>query len=111
MKEDKGLRLALLAFRDHNSNDEYLVKDFGGFTDDVDDILFNLKSLEARGGEDGPEASTAALDTALKLTWREDEDCANVAILITDAPPHGIGETCDLYEGGDPDGKIIPQSR
>jgi len=106
LKKDKGLRLALLAFRDHNLNDEYLVKDFGGFTDDVETILSNLKTLEARGGEDGPEASTAALDKALKLKWRDDKDCAKVTILITDAPPHWIGENFDLYENGDPDGKI-----
>ena len=95
----------MLAFRDHD-DESYLVKDFGGFTDGVDTILSNLKTLDARGGGDGPEASAAALDKALKLKWREDEDCAKVAILITDAPPHGIGEKTDWYENGDPDGKI-----
>jgi len=50
LKKDKGLRLALLAFRDHHLNDDYLVKDFGGFTGEVDTILSNLKTLRASGG-------------------------------------------------------------
>ena len=110
LKKDKGLQLALLAFRDHKDNypeNDYLVNDFGGnFTDDVDVVLSNLKALDTGEGGDGPEASTAALDKALKLKWRDDKDCTKVAILITDAPPHGIGEKKDWYENGDPDGKI-----
>jgi len=96
-----GLRLAVIAFRDHS--DEYVTKDFGGFTYNVDSIVSNLSALVADGGGDGPEALTAALDKALKLKWRA--DAAKIAVVITDAPPHGIGERDDDYYDGEPDGK------
>jgi hypothetical protein len=101
LKKDDGLRLGLLAFRDHQ--DDYVVKDFGGFTSNVDTVVSNLNTLTADGGGDGPEASTSALDKALALDWRDDS--VKVAILITDAPPHGIGEQSDWYSGGEPGGK------
>jgi len=99
--ESDGLRLGVVAFRDHL--DEYVTKEFGGFTTNVKDVASNLKSLEAKGGGDGPEAITAALDAALRLKWRS--DAVKVAVLITDAPPHGIGEQGDDYWDGDPQGK------
>ena len=49
----------------------------------------NLNSLFAAGGGDGPEATTAALKAATDLDWRP--SASKMAILITDAPPHGIG--------------------
>ena len=99
---EEGLRLAVVAFRDHFDGDEYVTKDFNGFTSDVDTIVANLSTLVARGGGDGPEAVTAALDNTLSLKWRR--DAAKVAVVITDAPPHGIGESRDYYMDGEPDG-------
>ena len=96
----EGLRLALIAFRDYFDADQYVTKDFNGFTDDVHTFLQNLSTLQAEGGGDGPEAVTAALDKASKLKWRD--DAAKIAILITDAPPHGIGEQGDYYSDGEP---------
>ena len=102
----KGLRLAVVAFRDHFDGDGYVTKDFGGFTNNVDTVISNLNTLTAHGGEDGPEAITAALDKTLKLKWRG--DAAKIAVIITDAPPHGIGERDDDYYDGEPDGMITP---
>jgi Mg-chelatase subunit ChlD len=103
---EKGLRLAVVAFRDHFVEDKYVTKDFGGFTTNVDAIVANLSTLVAHGGGDGPEAITAALDKALKLNWRE--DAVKIAVVITDAPPHGIGERDDDYSDGEPDGMLAP---
>lgn len=61
----------------------------------------NLNSLFAAGGGDGPEAATAALNAATELPWRH--DAAKMAILVTDAPPHGIGEYGDGFPNGSPD--------
>jgi Mg-chelatase subunit ChlD len=97
-----GLRLGVLAFRDHE--DEYITKDFGGFTADVDKVVANLGSLEAEGGDDYPEAVAAALDHASKMNWRS--EAVKIAVLITDAPPHGIGEKDDDYWEGDPNGRV-----
>lgn len=62
-----------------------------------------LNGLFAAGGGDGPEAMTAALKAASDLDWRP--DAAKMAILITDAPPHGIGEYGDGFPNGSPDGE------
>lgn len=63
----------------------------------------NLNSLFAAGGGDGPEAMTAALKAATDLDWRP--SASKMAILITDAPPHGIGEYGDGFPNGSPDGQ------
>ena len=63
----------------------------------------NLNSLFAAGGGDGPEATTAALKAATDLDWRP--SASKMAILITDAPPHGIGEYGDGFPNGSPDGQ------
>lgn len=63
----------------------------------------NLNSLFAAGGGDGPEATTAALKAAKDLDWRP--SASKMAILITDAPPHGIGEYGDGFPNGSPDGQ------
>ncbi len=94
----------MIAYRDHDEEDEYVTKDFNGFTSSVDKTMQNLKSLKAYGGGDGPEALTAALDKARSLKWRR--DAAKVVVVITDAPPHGIGESDDDYWDGDPDGRL-----
>ena len=100
--EVEGLRMAVIAFRDHH--DQYVTDDFNGFTYDVNTILSNLSSLEAAGGGDGPEAVTAALDNALNLKWRP--NVLKIVVLITDAPPHGIGESGDDYYDGEPNGML-----
>lgn len=64
-----------------------------------------LQGLQAYGGGDGPEAQTAALDQALRADWRN--DAVKIVVLITDAPPHGIGESGDGFPNGDPNGIII----
>ena len=55
----------------------------------------NLNSLIASGGGDGPEAQTAALADALNMEWND--NAVKMVVLITDAPPHGIGEAGDGF--------------
>lgn len=64
-------------------------------------MVKNLASLNATGGGDGPEASTAALAEALNMEW--EQDAVKIVVLITDAPPHGIGENGDGFPDGSPD--------
>jgi len=63
----------------------------------------NLSSLVASGGGDGPEAQTAALAAALDLEWAE--DAMKMVVLITDSPPHGLGEAGDGFSES-PDRKL-----
>ena len=64
----------------------------------------NLRTLVATGGGDGPEAQTAALSEALNMDWMD--SAVKVVILITDAPPHGIGESRDGFPEGSPDREL-----
>lgn len=89
------LRFGLIAFRDHPPQDRtYVTKPFG-FTSDIKVMQSNLASLNASGGGDGPEASTAALAAGLEMEWKE--DAVKMLVLITDAPPHGLGEAGDGF--------------
>lgn len=95
------IRFGLIAFRDHPPQDRsYVTKNFG-FTADVERMKKNLAGLTATGGGDGPEASTAALAAALDMEW--EEDAVKIVVLITDAPPHGLGEAGDGFANGSPD--------
>ncbi|KAJ3499131.1 hypothetical protein NLJ89_g10132 [Agrocybe chaxingu] len=90
------IRFGLIAFRDHPPQDtSYVTKEFG-FTSDIAVMQKNLASLIASGGGDGPEAQTAAIAAALNLKWAE--DAIKMVILITDSPPHGLGEYGDGFD-------------
>ena len=74
------------------------------FESDIAKIHANLRRLPGpQGGGDGPEAVSAALDRALKVKWRD--DCNKVAVLVSDAPPHGIWSQGDFWPGGVPNGQ------
>ncbi|KIM42301.1 hypothetical protein M413DRAFT_444728 [Hebeloma cylindrosporum] len=89
------IRFGLIAFRDHPPQDHtYVTKEFG-FTSDINVMQKNLAGLIATGGGDGPEAQTAALAAALNMEWAE--NALKMVILITDSPPHGIGEARDGF--------------
>lgn len=97
-----SLRVGLVAFRDHPPQDySYITKCFP-LTSDVAVIKSHLKELYASGGGDGPEAVTAALKAALEMEWRP--AATRLAVLIADAPPHGIGEYGDGFAAGSPEG-------
>ncbi|WAQ85767.1 hypothetical protein PtA15_6A396 [Puccinia triticina] len=96
------LRIGLIAYRDHPPQDMSYVTLKFGFTSNPKAVKENLKTLWASGGGDGPEAVTAAMHEALTLDWRP--QASKMAVLITDAPPHGIGEYGDGFSRGDPSG-------
>ncbi|OJA13165.1 hypothetical protein AZE42_06218 [Rhizopogon vesiculosus] len=100
------LRVAFIGFRDHPPQDQSFVTRDWDFASDITQIYANLGSLPgAEGGGDGPEAVTAALDRALRMRWRD--DCNKVAVLISDAPPHGIGSQGDYWPDGVPGGQNL----
>jgi hypothetical protein len=95
-----NVRFGVIAFRDHPPQDASFVTKAFPFTSDPARIAADLASLTATGGGDGPEAQTDALHDALNARWNV--DAVKVAILVTDAPPHGIGESHDGFPGGCP---------
>lgn len=102
-EEKCDVRFSLIAYRDHPPQDETFVTKVFPFTTDIDEMKAYVDSLSARGGGDGPEAVTAALDELLKLPFRPNS--AKVAILIADAPPHGLEPSGDGFPNGDPEGR------
>lgn len=97
------LRFGLVTFCDYPTPSEdspFVTRNFG-FTSDIDVMRRRLKKLVAEGGGDGPEAQAAALYEALHMNWRE--DAIKIVVLITDSPPHGIGEEKDAFPQGSPD--------
>ncbi|KAI3379585.1 hypothetical protein SNEBB_002199, partial [Seison nebaliae] len=101
--EDCELNVALISFRDHPPQDRSYITKVFDFTDDIEKMKKNVGSCSASGGGDGPEASTAAMGDCLNLSWRD--DAIKIAVLITDAPPHGVEGNCgDGFPKGDPSG-------
>lgn len=98
------LRVGLVAFRDHPPQDRTFVTKNFGFTSNIALMRRNLQTLAASGGGDGPEAQTTALSEALNMDWRD--GAIKIVILITDAPPHGIGEDKDGFPQGSPDREL-----
>jgi hypothetical protein len=97
------VRFALVSYRDHPPQDSSYVTRVFPFTPDVAEMQQYVSTMSASGGGDGPEAVTAALDDALNLPWRP--NATKVAVLIADAPPHGLEPTGDGFPEGDPEGR------
>jgi hypothetical protein len=97
-------RYRVIAFRDHREQgDLWTVHDSNPFTKDSAVLKRQLDALVASGGGDGPEAQIDALDAALRSSWRR--DAKRIVILITDSPPHGIGEPGDVVPASHPRGE------
>ena len=104
-----GLRFGVVAFRDHPPQDSTFVTNVltpgsnpeqVAFVPDAGTVANVLNTLSARGGGDGPEAATDALQLSLTADWKD--GASRVVILITDAPPHGVEETGDMFPDGCP---------
>ncbi|KAJ7121553.1 hypothetical protein C8R44DRAFT_786454 [Mycena epipterygia] len=95
-------RYRVVAFRDHKEQgDAWIVHDTNPFTMDPSVLQRQLDALVASGGGDGPEAQIDALDAVLRSSWRQ--NVKKIVILITDSPPHGIGEPGDRIPASHPD--------
>ncbi|KAH7912670.1 hypothetical protein BJ138DRAFT_749872 [Hygrophoropsis aurantiaca] len=97
------LRIGLVAFRDHPPQEKTFVTQTYDLTTDISSIMGTLANLQAQGGGDGPEAQSDALSEALNASWRD--DVTKVVVLLTDSPPHGIGEYQDKFPDGCPEQK------
>jgi hypothetical protein len=90
LSEKCDLRVSLVSFKDHPPEATSYITMVHEFTTDISKIKEALSNTNASEGGDRPEAICCALNDCLgKLSWRD--DAMKVLILITDAPPHGIG--------------------
>ncbi len=87
------LRLGLVSYRDHPPQEESFVVRKYDLTDDVSQIEKNVLEMDASGGGDGPEAVADALAALNKMQFHL--NAAKVAILVGDAPPHGVESSDD----------------
>ncbi len=79
-----NLRLGIVAYRDRR--DEY-VTHAAPLSTDRYGILNFLEGLQAKGGDDVPEAVLDAVEFALdQLEWQK--DAHKVLLIVADAPPH-----------------------
>jgi hypothetical protein len=112
------LNSALILYRDHPPQDSTFVTQVHDFTDDTDEAKKNIDAAYALGGlivtfllifflskgfclgGDLPEAIAPALHAAVHtLSWRA--NAVKIALLIADAPPHGLTTTCgDSWPNG-----------
>lgn len=101
--EKCDFRFGLVAYRDHPPQDSSYVTRVFDFCTSLRQMHSYLKQLSAQGGGDGPEAVTAALHELNNMPWRA--DATKVVVLISDAPPHGLGEAGDGFPNGDPNNR------
>jgi len=94
----KTLRMAFVAYRDFGDKNQLEVQDF---TTDAITMQTFISSLEATGGNDGPEDIAGGLEACKSLSWNSR---AKLIIHICDAPPHGkkYHSIPDDYPDGDP---------
>jgi len=95
------LRVGLVSYRDHPPEESsYITKKFE-LSPHAELIEQNVLLMNASGGGDGPEAVSTALQVMNKMEFLNES--AKIAVLIGDAPPHGV-EDGDRWPQGTPDG-------
>lgn len=102
---DIDVRLAVVEYRDHPPQDTMIFR-MHPFTGDFREVKEYVDSLHADGGGDGPEAVFAGIVAACQnLSWRP--HARRMALLVGDAPPHGVGCPGDAFAQGCPSGETI----
>ena len=78
--------------RDHPPQEKTFITQVNDLTENIKKAKEYVTKTQPSGGGDFPEAVCCGLhDCCEKLKWRE--DAIKVAILIADAPPHGMGNS------------------
>jgi hypothetical protein len=102
---DVAMRLGVVEYRDHPPQDKLVARAYP-FTDNLDKAQKTINGLKADGGGDGPESVfDGIIDACRMLKWRE--HARRIAVLVGDAPPHGVGDRGDRFPDGCPCGETI----
>ena len=98
-----SLKMGLINYRDHPPQDNTYITKLYNLTHDVNLMQKYLNETSAYGGGDLPEAICCSLSDCLnKINWTQDDQVIKIAILIADAPPHGINCVGDGLPNGCP---------
>ncbi|KAH3756175.1 Alpha-protein kinase vwkA [Pelomyxa schiedti] len=100
--ERADVRFGLVSYRDHPPQDSSYITKVFPFCSTQAEMKDAVDTMSASGGGDGPEALATGMRDAARLEFRP--AATKVAVLITDAPPHGLGESGDGFPDGEPNG-------
>jgi Mg-chelatase subunit ChlD len=99
------IHLGVVEYRDHPPQDQLTVR-LHPLTSDLQQAQAAILGLSAAGGGDGPEAVLDGVLAACRdLAWRP--HARRLAVLVGDAPPHGVGTSGDGFPQGCPCGETI----
>ena len=103
------VRFGLVTYRDHPPEDTTFVCRAAPFTRDPAAMQRAVDAMVATGGGDGPEALADGLRAACEMAWRPEPATTRIAVVVTDAPPHGLepavhGRAADAFPAGCPCG-------
>lgn len=103
------VRFGLVTYRDHPPEDTTFVCRVTPFTRDPAAMQRAVDAMVATGGGDGPEALADGLRAACEMAWRPAPATTRIAVVVTDAPPHGLeppvhGRAADGFPAGCPCG-------
>jgi Mg-chelatase subunit ChlD len=102
---DANMQLGLVEYRDHPPQDNLVYRVYP-LTSDLQHAKKNINKLRAGGGGDEAEAVLAGIVAASQeLSWRK--HARRMAVLIGDAPPHGVGCPGDAFPRGCPSGETM----
>lgn len=99
------LRLGVVEYRDHPPQDKMPFRTHA-FTGDLKQAQKVINTLNPEGGGDGPESVLDGVSAACsQMAWRK--HARRIAVLVGDAPPHGVGAHGDGFPKGCPCGKTV----
>lgn len=99
------LQLGIVEYRDHPPQDTMVYR-VHALTGDLTQAKKSINKLHAHGGGDEPEAVLAGVVAACReLKWRR--HARRIAVLVGDAPPHGVGGRGDAFRSGCPSGETV----
>jgi hypothetical protein len=97
------LQVGFVEYRDHPPQEATYVYRAHAFTTDLKRAQHTIDQLTPNGGGDACEAVFDGIVAACDdLKWREHSH--RLAVLIGDAPPHGVGFSADSFRDGCPCG-------
>lgn len=100
------LQVAVVEYRDHPPQEETFVFRAHAFTGSRKRVQSTIRHLRPTGGGDAPEAVYDGLRAACdRLTWRPHS--RRLAVLVGDAPPHGVQRHGDTFPDGCPCGLTL----
>ncbi|BCM88457.1 hypothetical protein IAD21_00288 [Abditibacteriota bacterium] len=102
LASESSLRVGFVEYRDHPPQDKLLTR-VVPFSSDLKSAQKTIEAFSAQGGGDGPEAVFDGIVAATQMEWRR--HARRIAVLIGDAPPHGVGARGDGFPRGCPCGE------